>query len=362
MRAFLLVSLLCFNVFAVAADPPAEAGPPELPPVLLQMIRDDAVHRELALTASQIASVQSALVGIDGPWFRTRILPKAQRQPQVRELTEQLRRSLGEILTDDQLARLNQLELQALGTRMTADDRVAEALEITPQTRRQLNEVYARTDRTAAETQTRLAAGELDTGQAAAAMQNAKADETKALGEALSNDQKRRLAGLTGAGFDFQQITRTTPRAPELISENALWLQGGPLQLADLKGKVVAIHFYAFQCINCRRNLPHYNAWFNDYKDQGLVVIGIQTPETAAERSREKVAAAMEAEDIRYPVLMDGQSTNWKAWANTMWPTVYLVDKRGYLRRWWQGELNWKETPGEQQMRQTIEQLLAETD
>jgi peroxiredoxin len=134
------------------------------------------------------------------------------------------------------------------------------------------------------------------------------------------------------------------------------------LQLADLKGKVVAVHFYAFQCINCRRNLPHYNTWFSDYEDQGLVVIGIQTPETAAERSAEKVAAAMEAEGIRYPVLMDGQSTNWQAWANTMWPTVYLIDKRGYLRRWWQGELNWKDTPGEQQMRQTIEQLLAETD
>ena len=63
---------------------------------------------------------------------------------------------------------------------------------------------------------------------------------------------------------------------------------------------------------------------------------------------------------LTYPVLLDGESKNWKAWSNTMWPTVYLVDRKGFLRRWWQGELNWKETPGEQQMRETIEQLLSE--
>jgi hypothetical protein len=63
---------------------------------------------------------------------------------------------------------------------------------------------------------------------------------------------------------------------------------------------------------------------------------------------------------MEYPVLMDAQSSNWKSWSNTMWPTVYLIDKRGFIRRWWQGELNWQGTPGEQQMRDSIERLLSE--
>jgi hypothetical protein len=90
------------------------------------------------------------------------------------------------------------------------------------------------------------------------------------------------------------------------------------------------------------------------------VVIGLQTPETAAERRVEQVQAAAIREAIKYPVLLDLESANWKNWSNTMWPTVYLIDRQGFLRRWWQGELNWQGGDGEQQMRRTIEQLLAE--
>ena len=130
--------------------------------------------------------------------------------------------------------------------------------------------------------------------------------------------------------------------------------------LEQLRGKVVAVHFYAFQCINCQRNFPHYKAWHDDYGDKDLVIIGIQTPETSPERQIDRVTAAVKQDAMEYPVLMDAQSSNWAAWNNTMWPTVYLIDKQGFIRRWWQGEMNWQGTPGEQQMRETIEQLLAE--
>jgi hypothetical protein len=74
----------------------------------------------------------------------------------------------------------------------------------------------------------------------------------------------------------------------------------------------------------------------------------------------EKVTAAANRDGIEYPVMLDGESSNWTTWNNTMWPTVYLIDKQGFLRRWWQGEMNWNGTPGEKQMRESIEQLLAE--
>ena len=120
------------------------------------------------------------------------------------------------------------------------------------------------------------------------------------------------------------------------------------------------LHFYAFQCINCRRNLPHYNGWYDDFSSDDVVVIGIQTPETPAERDREKVRQALSKEGIEYNVLFDPDSSNWKAWGNTMWPTVYLIDKDGFIRTWWQGELNWEGATGEAQYRQIIRQMVQE--
>ncbi len=122
----------------------------------------------------------------------------------------------------------------------------------------------------------------------------------------------------------------------------------------------MVVHFYAFQCINCQRNLPHYAAWYRDFADQGLEVIGIQTPETQSERDATQVANAAKQSDIDYRVLMDQDSSHWQRWGTTMWPTVYLIDRAGYLRSWWQGELNWKGNPGEQKMREQIQQLLDE--
>ncbi|QDV82508.1 redoxin domain-containing protein [Planctomycetes bacterium TBK1r] len=350
-------------LLAIAFDAPAlpaQTAPPEIQPVLLQMIRDDAVHRELNLSEDQVRQVFAALEPIDGPWFRVRIRPAQERIETIDRLSEQLADALAEILDSKQLNRLDQLHNQALGTRMIVRDKTATALGLSPATRESLYEVFAKTDSVVAGVQQQSQAQSLDAAAAAKKIDKAKADEKKALVDALTNQQKRTLSSLTGPAFNFAAVKRMYPAAPELTSEGASWLQGDPLTLDGLKGKVVAVHFYAFQCINCRRNLPHYNRWHADYADKGLVVIGIQTPETAAERSADRVAAALQTEQIQYPVLMDAQSANWKQWSNTMWPTVYLVDKKGFLRRWWQGEMNWKGTPGEAQMRETIEQLLAE--
>jgi hypothetical protein len=91
-----------------------------------------------------------------------------------------------------------------------------------------------------------------------------------------------------------------------------------------------------------------------------LVVLGIHTPEIARERDPENVAGDARQSALTFPILIDNDSSNWNAWGNSMWPSVYLIDKQGYVRYWWYGELNWQGTEGEKLLRARIQELLAE--
>jgi|TARA_B110000495_G_C23007451_1_gene595400 peroxiredoxin len=340
-------------------DCPAEVTASQNSPVLLQMIRDASVHENLGLSAAQTAKVFAAIREVDGPWFRSRNLAVGPRGIEIGKLTDQLDGKLQAILDEPQQRRLRQLQYQALGARMLLRDDVATALSLTKEQRDALLGVFQSTDQATAQLQQQ---GRQKDADLSTEINLLKQQELKRVTEHLTDDQEQRWGALSGTPFNFSSVRRTYPLAPELSLEGGRWIQGGPIELGDLKGKVVAIHFYAFQCINCQRNLPHYSAWLQAYADRDLVVIGIQTPETSAERQPDQVASAARQESIKYPILHDLKSTNWKNWSNTMWPTVYLIDKKGFLRRWWQGELNWEGSNGEQQMRQTIEQLLAEQD
>ncbi|TWU35173.1 redoxin domain-containing protein [Novipirellula artificiosorum] len=357
MRNLLLALSLAF-AGSVSVSAVADAPKPNLPPVLLQMIRDDAIHQELRLTDPQIALVRKVLVEVDGPWFRARITPAEQQQAAIDALTDQLAAELKTILTPAQRSRLNQLQRQALGARMVLDQDVQRQLKVTAMQMAKLSDLFAKSDNRSRELQQSLSEGERTAKEVQEELSDLKESEVKTVVESLTVEQRNALAPLTGEPFDFTSLKRSYPLAPELNADGVTWVQGGPLRLSDLRGKVVALHFYAFQCINCRRNLPHYAAWHRDYADRGLVVVGIQTPETSAERSLDQVRSAAKSEGIEYPVMLDADSSNWKTWGNTMWPTVYLIDKKGFIRRWWQGEMNWQGTEGEKQMRATIEELL----
>ncbi len=111
---------------------------------------------------------------------------------------------------------------------------------------------------------------------------------------------------------------------------------------------------------NCIANFGHYRRWDETLRDKGVRVIGIQTPETAAEKRSDRVRAAAEKDKFHFPVLIDLENQNWKAWGNTMWPTVYIIDKRGYIRFWWQGELNWQGATVDQKIDSLINRLVAE--
>jgi peroxiredoxin len=91
-----------------------------------------------------------------------------------------------------------------------------------------------------------------------------------------------------------------------------------------------------------------------------LTVIGIHTPETAAERVVESLREKALKEQLEFPIVADNEKQNWNAWGNSMWPSVYLIDKKGYVRYWWYGELNWKEAGGQEIMKKRIAELLAD--
>lgn len=356
---FLRFGIVCFTLVMLASGASAQSAP-QLPPVLLQIVRDEAVHDELQASDDQRESIMEALPEIDGRWFRARHLSGEEERSELAALSRELQQRLTPILDASQMTRLEQLQRQALGTRMVLRDDVARALKLSKEQIQAFTNAFLDTDKKSAQVEKQLQQGDKSGREAQAEIEKIKNNERRTLVSKLTADQRSGIGSLTGSPFDFSAIKRKLPLAPDLQTEGVTWIQGGPQSLEQLRGKVVAVHFYAFQCINCQRNLPHYKGWHEDYADKGLVIIGIQTPETQSERQLDRVEAAAKKEGIEYPVMLDSDASNWRAWGNRVWPTVYLIDKKGFVRTWWQGEMNWQATPGEQKMRQNIETLLAE--
>ncbi len=111
-----------------------------------------------------------------------------------------------------------------------------------------------------------------------------------------------------------------------------------PVTLADLRGSVVLVDFWAFSCINCQHVQPYLNAWYQRYHDAGLEVIGVHTPEFSFEKDPAQLRDAMTAQKVVYPVAMDDHGATWTAYRNAYWPAQYLVDAQGVLRHTQFGE------------------------
>ena len=109
------------------------------------------------------------------------------------------------------------------------------------------------------------------------------------------------------------------------------WFNSAPLSLADLRGKVVLVNFWTYGCVNCVNALPHVVDLYAKYRDRGLVVIGIHTPEFPFERSAANVQAALKRHGITYPVAQDNDSKTWNAWRNQYWPAQYVIDQQGKI-------------------------------
>lgn len=155
-------------------------------------------------------------------------------------------------------------------------------------------------------------------------------------------------------GKSLADITRSEGvPAPELI-QGGQWFNSEPLQLADLRGKVVLIDFWTYSCINCQRTFPYLRDWWEKYQDDGLVIIGVHSPEFEFEKDPKNVATAIEDFNLSYPVMQDNNFATWRAYNNRYWPAKYLIDKDGNIRYTHFGEGDYDETE------QVIQELLSE--
>jgi cytochrome c biogenesis protein CcdA/thiol-disulfide isomerase/thioredoxin len=131
--------------------------------------------------------------------------------------------------------------------------------------------------------------------------------------------------------------------APALHAGGA-WIDSKPLTLQQLRGKVVLVDFWTYSCINCLRTLPHLKAWYAAYHKDGLVIIGVHTPEFAFEHVTSNVQAAVKRLGIPYPVMQDNDYKTWDNYANEYWPAEYLIDKQGHVRHTSFGESEYDAT------------------
>ncbi|HEX4999753.1 MAG TPA: redoxin domain-containing protein [Terriglobia bacterium] len=121
-------------------------------------------------------------------------------------------------------------------------------------------------------------------------------------------------------------------KAPEIQSSGAWIGAEQPLKLKSLRGSVVLIDFWAFDCEPCRESMPRIRELYDKYADRGLVVIGVHTPRTEDERDETKVREAVRNLDIRFPVLMDNKQKVWTDFKCDLWPTQFVIDRQGYIR------------------------------
>jgi thiol-disulfide isomerase/thioredoxin len=121
--------------------------------------------------------------------------------------------------------------------------------------------------------------------------------------------------------------------APELVSPDGyINTNNLPIKLADYKNKkVVLVSIWTFSCINCKRTLPYLNTWYDKYKDEGLEIVSVHTPEFSFEKVKENVEEAVKAQGIKYPVVLDNEYKTWNAYDNNYWPRKYLIDEDGYI-------------------------------
>ena len=136
--------------------------------------------------------------------------------------------------------------------------------------------------------------------------------------------------GFAGDASVPVQLAEARAAAPNFVGISK-WFNSTPLSIGDLGGKVVLVDFWTYGCYNCVNTLPYVTKLYETYKDKGLVVVGIHTPEFPFERSAGNVQAALKRHGITYPVAQDNDTATWNAWRNQYWPAQYIVDQHGNI-------------------------------
>jgi thiol-disulfide isomerase/thioredoxin len=158
--------------------------------------------------------------------------------------------------------------------------------------------------------------------------------------------------GLSKVEADMLIAADKATAAPEFAKGS--WINFDPLTLDKLRGRVVLVEFWTFGCYNCRNTLPSMKAWNSRYRDRGLTIVGVHTPETSSEYQLDSVRREIKALGVEYPVVTDNDYKNWNSYGVEAWPTLFVLDKQGRIRWRHVGEGRYEETES------VIKKLLAE--
>ena len=153
-------------------------------------------------------------------------------------------------------------------------------------------------------------------------------------------------------GPDMLIDAARAPKAPSFAEGD--WINSEALSLKKLRGRVVLVEFWTFACYNCKNTLPSVEAWDTKYRERGLTIVGVHTPETQDEYSIYYVRREVPRLGIKYPVVTDNEYQTWKAYNVAAWPTIFVIDKQGRIRWLHVGEGRYEETEN------VIKTLLAE--
>jgi peroxiredoxin len=325
------------------------------PSILL--IRDETVRAELGLSDEQRRAIDGLLKTHNRVLLAIRDVSPSRADETAQPALKELRQQLATILSDEQRTRLTNLVLQAQGYDAILRNDVANKLALTEKQQREL---------VAISDEFRAAAQELGSSnggktpeQVQQKLANLQKNRQKKVLAVLNESQTRQYAAMLGKPFDFTKVKGSPADAPEFEGIDA-WMNSDPITMESLRGKVVVVHFFAFGCINCIHNYPWYKDWHERLGREGVAIIGIHTPETAREADNEFLQASLKEHSLKFPVAQDKQRKMWQAWNNGVWPSVYIIDKRGHLRYWWYGELDWQGAGNQKAAERQIAQLLAE--
>jgi peroxiredoxin len=320
-----------------------------IPNPATMVLRSPVIAKHLTLNYRQTLAIDSVLDRVEIELWRLSRDVSSQRNKTAQALLGQLQAELSVVLTPFQRQRYQQILWQAQGAQSLLNQGLALQMGLTPDQQQRVMTVL---------TTLQTTLSRISPNQQALIKQARNAAEREGFA-VLTALQRERLRLLLGMSVDFSRVVQRAFEAPEFTGVNT-WINSKALTRAELKGKVTIVHFYTYGCINCVRNLPHYNSWFDRFSGREVQVVGIHRPEMPGEHDIDAVKKKAIEARIKYPVAVDNDSRNWNAWGNHVWPSVYLVDKQGYVRYWWYGELNWQGTPGENWMRHRIEALLKE--
>lgn len=337
---------------ARAADPYTEGDPWWI------LIHEPSVVDELSLSSDQRQDYLESIDALDLRFFPLRNKSRDEALAGLATIIADAKHELANLLQPEQSRRLQQILLWRLGTSSLLREDVAERLRLDEVQRKRTEDVLSESEKSVAAIQKKLAEG----GSREALekeFRERKLVEQRQILQVLKPEQQRAFKDLLGEPFDITKLGQPAFKVPELI-DTGEWINSPPVSLEQLRGKVVVLHYYACGCINCIHNYPTYLEWQDEFEGKDVALIGIHTPETATERSSEHVRRKAKEANFKFPVLIDGKSENWNAWGNSMWPSVYVIDKRGYLRVFWPGELKWKGATGDEYVKERVEYLLKE--